>query len=78
MTMTEVIYDELNKDGKHSSVKLVALSGPTHAEEVALDMPSSIVSACTDEETVSYTHLDVYKRQGAERCFSRGILKSVG
>ena len=48
MTMTEVIRDELSKDGQHDHVKLVALSGPTHAEEVALDMPTSIVSACTD------------------------------
>ena len=47
-TMTEVIRDELCKDGKHDNVKLVALSGPTHAEEVALDMPTSIVSACQD------------------------------
>lgn len=41
MTMTEVIRDELSKDGQHDHVKLVALSGPTHAEEVALDMPTS-------------------------------------
>ena len=43
MTLTEVIRDELDAD-----VKLVALSGPTHAEEVAQDMPSAIVSACKD------------------------------
>ena len=48
LTMTEVIRDELRKDGRHEQVKLVALSGPTHAEEVALDMPTAIVSACTD------------------------------
>ena len=27
-TMTEVIKDELNKDGEHANIKLVALSGP--------------------------------------------------
>lgn len=84
MTMTEVIYDELNKDGKHSSVKLVALSGPTHAEEVALDMPSSIVSACTDEETAKYvqdvfmnTCMRIYTNtdvKGVELC---GALKNI-
>ena len=31
LTMTEVIRDELGKDGLHDNVKLVALSGPTHA-----------------------------------------------
>ena len=29
-------------------VPLVALSGPTHAEEVAKDLPTTIVPACTD------------------------------
>lgn len=43
MTLTEVIQDEVTAD-----VKVVALSGPTHAEEVAQDMPSAIVSACKD------------------------------
>ncbi len=43
-TMTDVIQDELNL----SDIKLAALSGPTHAEEVAQDMLSTIVSACTD------------------------------
>lgn len=84
MTMTEVIRDELSKDGRHANVKLVALSGPTHAEEVALDMPTSIVSACTDmqvAETVqdvfmntcmrTYTNTDVL---GVELC---GALKNI-
>ena len=46
-TMSEVIRDELN-DGQHKSVKIVALSGPTHAEEVAQDLPTTIVSAFGD------------------------------
>lgn len=84
MTLTEVIRDELSKDGQHAHVKLVALSGPTHAEEVALDMPTSIVSACTDmqvAETVqdvfmntcmrTYTNTDVL---GVELC---GALKNI-
>lgn len=44
MTMTQIIADEL----KNPTVKLVALSGPTHAEEVARDLPTTIVSACED------------------------------
>ena len=46
MTLTEVIRDELRKGGKQNRV--CALSGPTHAEEVALDMPTLIVSASED------------------------------
>lgn len=50
MTLTEVIADELKND----TVRLVALSGPTHAEEVARDLPTTIVSACEDEKTAEY------------------------
>jgi glycerol-3-phosphate dehydrogenase (NAD(P)+) len=46
MTLTEVIRDELHKGGKQNRV--CALSGPTHAEEVARDMPTLIVSASED------------------------------
>lgn len=48
MTMTDVIYDVLSDTAPHSSV--VALSGPTHAEEVAAGLPTAIVSACHDLE----------------------------
>ena len=84
LTMTEVIRDELRKDGQHDNVKLVALSGPTHAEEVALDMPTAIVSACTDMDVAeavqdvfmntcmrTYTNADVL---GVELC---GALKNI-
>ena len=83
-TMTEVIRDELNKDGNHSNIKLVALSGPTHAEEVAKDIPTAIVSACTDMDVAkvvqevfsntcmrTYTNVDVL---GVELC---GALKNI-
>jgi len=49
-TMTEVISDELWQHNDGLVYKLVALSGPTHAEEVARGLPTSIVSACEDEE----------------------------
>ena len=48
MTMSEIIEDELAKQKRHARV--VALSGPTHAEEVARDMPTLIVAASEDEE----------------------------
>ena len=44
-TMSEIIRDVLG-----NQAKIVALSGPTHAEEVVRDMPSTIVSACDDLE----------------------------
>lgn len=84
MTMTEVIADELHKNGGHAQVKLVALSGPTHAEEVALDLPTTIVSACADMEAAElvqdvfmntcmrvYTNPDI---KGVELC---GALKNI-
>ncbi len=79
-TMTEIIADEL----KNPTVKLVALSGPTHAEEVIRDLPTAIVSAGNDPEAASvvqmvfttgcmrvYTNDDV---RGVELC---GALKNV-
>lgn len=83
-TMTEIIKDEISRYNPHTRVKLVALSGPTHAEEVALDLPTTIVSASEDEEaalTVQdvfmntcmrvYTHFDVL---GVELC---GAFKNI-
>ena len=46
MTMSEIIEDELAK--AHRKARVVALSGPTHAEEVARDMPTLIVAASAD------------------------------
>lgn len=77
MTMTEILADELGG-------RPVALSGPTHAEEVARDLPTSIVSASEDiaaAEAVQqafdgsclrvYTNRDV---RGVELC---GALKNI-
>lgn len=49
MTMSEIIEQELAADGKHTHCNVVALSGPTHAEEVARDMPTLIVAGSPDE-----------------------------
>ncbi len=48
-TMTEIIDDEMEIAGV-KNYELVALSGPTHAEEVAMGLPTSIVAACTNED----------------------------
>jgi len=78
--MTQIIGDEL----KNPTVKLVALSGPTHAEEVAKDLPTTIVSACEDEKAAlqvqqvfSNTCMRVYTNQdvlGVELC---GAMKNI-
>ena len=79
-TMTQIIADEL----KNESVKLVALSGPTHAEEVAKDLPTTIVSACEDltvaergQQVVGNTCMRVYTNVdvlGGELC---GAMKNI-
>ena len=79
-TMTQIIADEVSDP----TVKLVALSGPTHAEEVARDLPTTIVSACEDREAAEqvqdifwgtcmrvYTNADVL---GVELC---GAMKNI-
>lgn len=83
-TMTEVICDELLRHDPARRVTPVALSGPTHAEEVARDLPTAIVSASEDGAAAElvqnvfmsgcmrvYTHADV---KGVELC---GALKNV-
>ncbi len=83
-TMTQVISDELLKNTGKSFKKIVALTGPTHAEEVAVDMPTAIVSACEDIETAEIvqdvfmnTCLRVYTNEdvkGVEIC---GAMKNI-
>ncbi len=83
-TMTQVIRDELSRQKELSDVKLVALSGPTHAEEVAVDLPTTIVAACEDLEAAQrvqsifmnpkfrvYTNNDIH---GVEIC---GAFKNI-
>ena len=83
-TMSRVIREELCADGAHDAVRVVALSGPTHAEEIARDLPTTIVSACIEaqaaqrvQEIFSNTCMRVYTNPdvlGVELC---GALKNV-
>lgn len=79
MTMSQIIEDEIGKE-----VTVVALSGPTHAEEVAVDLPTTIVSACKDmkaaegvQDIFMNTCMRVYTNEdilGVELC---GALKNI-
>ncbi len=52
LTLTEVIEDETARNtGK--TPKTVAISGPTHAEEVARDMPTLITAADSDKNVTA-------------------------
>lgn len=48
-TLSEVIESELYARPGHEGCRVVALSGPTHAEEVARDLPTLIVAAAREE-----------------------------
>ncbi len=81
-TMTQVIRDELGRAGRTCSV--VALSGPTHAEEVARDLPTTIVSACTDEviakkiqDIFMTSCLRVYTNPAVEGVEISGAVKNI-
>ncbi|MBR0425543.1 MAG: NAD(P)-dependent glycerol-3-phosphate dehydrogenase [Clostridia bacterium] len=80
LSMTDVIRDAIGQKTR----PVVALSGPTHAEEVSIGLPTTIVSACEDlaaAETVqrifsngffrTYTNADA---RGVELC---GAMKNI-
>ncbi len=47
MRMSEVVAQETGK-------QVVVLTGPSHAEEVALDVPTGCLSACSDKERAEF------------------------
>ncbi|MBE6816141.1 MAG: NAD(P)-dependent glycerol-3-phosphate dehydrogenase [Ruminococcaceae bacterium] len=84
MTMSQIIEDELKKAQPQAAFRIVALSGPTHAEEVARDLPTAIVSSSKDDAAAKYvqevfmnTCMRVYTNTdmlGVELC---GALKNI-
>ena len=82
MTMSEIIEDELARAER--TARVVALSGPTHAEEVALDLPTTIVSASPDleaaevvQEVFSNTCMRVYTNTDIKGVELSGAMKNV-
>lgn len=87
-TMTQVIADELAKARPDAAADelppVVALSGPSHAEEVAFDMPTAIVAASQDAEAAllvqrlfSGDALRVYTSSDARGVELCGAIKNV-
>jgi glycerol-3-phosphate dehydrogenase (NAD(P)+) len=83
-TCTEVIGDVLRRDGRHGAIKLVALSGPTHAEEVAMDLPTTIVAASENmqaaalvQEIFSNENMRVYTSADIKGVEVSGALKNI-
>jgi glycerol-3-phosphate dehydrogenase (NAD(P)+) len=84
LTMTQVIQQEFKAYNPACKTSIVALSGPTHAEEVALDLPTTIVSASSDKDSALIvqdvfmnTCMRVYTNDditGVELC---GALKNI-
>ena len=65
-------------------MRLVALSGPTHAEEVAIDLPTTIVSASKDMEAAAYVQevftnnvMRVYTNEDIKGVELSGAMKNV-
>ena len=66
------------------NVRLVALSGPTHAEEVAIDLPTTIVSASKDAEAAAFVQevftnnvMRVYTNDDIKGVELSGAMKNV-
>ena len=72
MTTSEIIHDEL----KEKDLPVVALSGPTHAEEVAIGLPTLIVSACEDVKAAKEIQ-DIFYSSKCLRVYTNQDIKGV-
>ena len=72
MTTSEIIHDEL----KEKDLPVVALSGPTHAEEVAIGLPTLIVSACEDIKAAEQIQ-DIFYSSKCLRVYTNQDIKGV-
>ena len=77
-TLSEVINEEIKTD------KLVVLSGPSHAEEVARCIPTTVVAASNNHEAAEYVqrelgkdYLRIYLNDDVKGCELGGALKNI-
>ena len=77
-TLSEVISEEINTD------KLVVFSGPSHAEEVARCVPTTIVAASSNHDAAEYVQrefanscLRIYLNDDVKGCELGGALKNI-
>ena len=77
-TLSEVIKEEIPTN------KLVVLSGPSHAEEVARCVPTTIVAASDNHESAEYvqrefgnSYLRIYLNDDVKGCEIGGALKNI-
>lgn len=77
-TMSEVIQDEIK------TAPVVALTGPSHAEEVGKGIPTSVVVAGTNEKAVQYVQdvlsndvFRIYTNDDVKGCELGGALKNI-
>ena len=82
MTMSEIIEDELAKAKR--TARVVALSGPCHAEEVARQVPTGCLAACDDRSLAEFVQdafmsesFRVYTSPDAVGAELGGALKNV-
>ena len=68
-TMSEIINDVI------PAAKVVALTGPTHAEEVAFDQPTTIVAASRDMKAAEFVQ-DIFMTENF-RVYTNGDIKGV-
>ena len=73
-TMSEIVEDELTKHSIKNN-RVVALSGPTHAEEVGKGMSSMIVSASKNDEAAKYVQ-DLFMNEWF-RVYTNSDIKGV-
>ncbi len=77
-TLSEVISEEIQTD------KLVVMSGPSHAEEVARCVPTTIVAASDNHEAAEYiqkefgnNYFRIYLNDDVKGCEIGGALKNI-
>lgn len=77
-TLSEVITEEINTD------RLVVMSGPSHAEEVARCIPTTIVAASYNHKAAEYvqkelgnSYFRIYLNDDVKGCEIGGALKNI-